>query len=67
MWLIADLAKVVMQFVFRKQEKTIKLCKQDDRQPPGWAKALDVPGEIAERLMDELENMLRVSPLIHPI
>lgn len=61
MWLLADLAKVAMQFLFRKQEKTIKLCKQDDRKPPGWAKALDVPGEVAEKFMDGMENMAMVS------
>lgn len=62
-WLVADLAKVVTQKIFRSQAKIKEICKLEETTPPTWVRWVDVPGNLAERAADAVEALLDVSPL----
>ena len=60
-WLVADLAKVVTQKIFRTQAKIKEICKQEERTPPAWVRIVDVPGSWAEKAADVIETGIDVS------
>ena len=59
--MVADLAKVVTQKIFRSQAKIQKACKLAETTPPTWVRVLDVPSNLAEKAADGLEAGLAVS------
>ena len=59
-WLVADLAKVVTQKLFRSQAKIKEACKQDETKPPTWVRIVDISGTWAEEAADKIESGLSV-------
>ena len=60
-WMVADCAKVLAQKVFRAQAKIKEHCKQEEQTPPHWVQLLDVPGNLAEKAADRIEDGFGVS------
>lgn len=58
-WLqIADVAKVVVQRLFRRYEITKEHCHQHNLPMPTWVKVIDAPGVLAEHMADRFESWM---------
>jgi H+-transporting ATPase len=57
LWLqVADVAKVMVQRLFRRYEIVKEHCHQHNEPLPGWVRAIDAPGNLGERMADRLES-----------
>lgn len=55
-WQVADAAKVGVHKLYRAYDKAKTKATHDDVDPPGWVRAMDYPGEVADKVADVLED-----------
>ena len=60
---IADAAKTLIQWVFRKTTEAELATKEHGTKLPGWAKAVTAPGRLSEQLINKMRRRSSVSSL----
>jgi H+-transporting ATPase len=57
-WQLADLAKVIVQKIYRTADGHREACKREETPLPGWVAALDRPAEWADTASDRFTTLI---------
>lgn len=55
-WQLIDLAKVLVQKVYRTAEDHMERCKREETSLPAWVRVLEAPGQWADKTTDQFSG-----------